>query len=92
MWANGYDLTNSKLAQTTKGIILSGGLNTQYIALSTDTGTFNLSANSNGFFVGGNSTIQGNLSVLGDLVSRHYRICYICSFSCESWNWTSNLC
>ena len=68
MWANGYDLTNSKLAQTTKGIILSGGLNTQYIALSTDTGTFNLSANSNGFFVGGNSTIQGNLSVLGDLV------------------------
>ena len=34
MWANGYDLTNSKLAQTTKGIILSGGLNTQYIALS----------------------------------------------------------
>jgi hypothetical protein len=68
MWANGYDLTDSKLAQTTKGIILSGGLNTQYIALSTDTGTFNLSANSNGFFVGGNSTIQGNLSVLGDLV------------------------
>ena len=68
MWANGYDLTDSKLAQTTKGIILSGGLNTQYIALSTDTGTFNLSANSNGFIVGGNSTIQGNLSVLGDLV------------------------
>ncbi len=68
MWANGYDLADSKLAQTTKGIILSGGLNTQYIALSTDTGTFNLSANSNGFFVGGNSTIQGNLSVLGDLV------------------------
>jgi hypothetical protein len=68
MWANGYDLTDSKLAQTTKGIILSGGLNTEYIALSTDTGTFNLSANSNGFIVGGNSTIQGNLSVLGDLV------------------------
>ena len=68
MWANGYDLADSKLAQTTKGIILSGGLNTEYIALSTDTGTFNLSANSNGFIVGGNSTIQGNLSVLGDLV------------------------
>jgi len=68
MWASGYDLTDSKLAQTTKGIILSGGLNTEYIALSTSTGTFNLSANINGFIVGGNSTIQGNLSVLGDLV------------------------
>jgi len=67
LWDGISSITDSKLIQTSKGMVLSGGLNTEYIALSTDTGTFNLSANSDqGFVICGASTIQGNLSVLGD--------------------------
>lgn len=67
LWDGISSITDSKLVQSSTGMILSGGLNTEYIALSTETGTFNLSANNDqGFVIGGASTIQGNLSVLGD--------------------------
>jgi hypothetical protein len=67
LWDGISSITDSKLVQTSAGMILSGGLNTEYIELSTETGTFNLSANNDqGFVIGGASTIQGNLSVLGE--------------------------
>jgi len=67
LWDGISSITDSKLVQTSTGMILSGGLNTEYIELSTETGTFNLSANNDqGFVIGGASTIQGNLSVLGE--------------------------
>ena len=67
LWDGISSITDSKLVQTSTGMILSGGLNTEYIALSTETGTFNLSANNDqGLVIGGASTIQGNLSVLGE--------------------------
>ena len=67
LWDGISSITDSKLSQISTGMILSGGLNTEYIALSTETGTFNLSANNDqGFVIGGATTIQGNLSVLGE--------------------------
>jgi len=67
LWDGISSITDSKLVQTSTGMILSGGLNTEYIGLSTETGTFNLSANNDqGLVIGGASTIQGNLSVLGE--------------------------
>jgi len=67
LWDGVSSITDSKLVQTSAGMILSGGLNTEYIELSTETGAFNLSANNDqGFVIGGASTIQGNLSVLGE--------------------------
>lgn len=67
LWDSISSITDSKLTQTSEGIILSGSIVTEYIALSTNTTTLNLSANDEqGLVVNGNSTISGNLSVLGE--------------------------
>jgi hypothetical protein len=67
LWDSISSITDSKLTQTSAGIILSGSIVTEYIALSTNTTTLNLSANDEqGLVINGNSTISGNLSVLGD--------------------------
>jgi hypothetical protein len=67
LWDSLSSITDSKLTQTSTGMTLSGSFVTEYIALSTNTTTLNLSANDEqGLVVNGNSTISGNLSVLGD--------------------------
>ncbi len=67
IWESASSITDSKLTQTSAGMILSGAIVTEYIALSTNTTTLNLSANNEqGLVINGNSTISGNLSVLGD--------------------------
>ena len=67
LWDSISSITDSKLTQTSTGMTLSGSFVTEYIALSTNTTTLNLSANDEqGLVVNGNSTISGNLSVLGD--------------------------
>ena len=58
---------DSSIVQTSDGIVIDGNITTSTIALSTETGSFSLSANdSSGLFVNGNQTVYGNLSVLGD--------------------------
>ena len=67
LWDSISSITDSKLTQTSTGMTLSGSFVTEYIALSTNTTTLNLSANDEqGLVVNGNSTISGNLSVLGE--------------------------
>jgi hypothetical protein len=67
LWNGVSSITDSKLTQTSIGMVLSGSIITEHIALSTNTTTLNLSANDEqGLVINGNSTISGNLSVLGD--------------------------
>jgi len=67
LWDGVSSITDSSLTQTSSGMILSGAFITEYIALSTNTTTLNLSANDEqGLVINGNSTISGNLSVLGE--------------------------
>jgi hypothetical protein len=55
------------MSQSVSGVEIAGGINTEHIALQTDTTTFVVSANdASGLVVNGNQTIYGNLSVLGD--------------------------
>ena len=58
---------DSSIVQTSDGIVIDGNITTSSIALSTETGSFSLSANdTGGLQVNGNQTVYGNLSVLGD--------------------------
>ena len=58
---------DSSIVQSSDGIIIDGNITSSTITLSTETGSFSLSANdANGLVVNGNQTVYGNLSVLGD--------------------------